>query len=51
MYYPASAIEDTLLLDANNKNENINDMLADFYFNVKCSRTIPAYSIPGVKKV
>lgn len=51
MYYPASAIQNTLLLDASNKSENINDFLADFYFNCKIERTIPAYSVPGVDKI
>lgn len=51
MYYPASAIQNTLLLDASNKSENINDFLADFYFKCKIERTIPAYSIPGVDKI
>ena len=51
MYYPASAIQNTLLLDASNKSENINDFLADFYFSCKVERTIPAYSIPGVDKI
>ena len=51
MYYPAEALENTLLLDANNSKELVNDFLADFYFNVKCSRNIPAYSVPGVDKI
>lgn len=51
MYYPASALENTLLLDANNTKELVNDFLADFYFNVKCAREIPAYSVPGVDKI
>ena len=51
MYYPAEALDNTLLLDASNSKELINDFLADFYFNVKCSREIPAYSIPGVDKI
>lgn len=49
--YPASALENTLLMNASNQVENINDILADFYFNVKVSRAIPAYSIPGVDKI
>ena len=51
IYYPKEALENTLLLDASNSKELINDFLADFYFNVKCSREIPAYSIPGVDKI
>lgn len=51
MYYPRTALENTLLLDSNNKAELINDFMADFYFMVHCSRTIPAYSVPGVDKV
>lgn len=51
MYYPAEALENTLLLDASNSKELVNDFLADFYFNVKCSRNIPAYSVPGVDKI
>lgn len=51
MYYPAEALENTLLLDASNSKELVNDFLADFYFNVKCSREIPAYSVPGVDKI
>lgn len=51
MYYPADALENTLLLDASNSKELVNDFLADFYFNVKCSRNIPAYSVPGVDKI
>lgn len=51
MYYPASALENTLLLNAQNQNENINDFIGDFYFDCKVLREIPAYSIPGVEKI
>lgn len=51
MYYPASALENTLLLNASNQNENINDFIGDFYFDCKVLREIPAYSIPGVDKI
>lgn len=49
--YPASALENTLLMNSSNQVENINDILADFYFKVIVSRAIPAYSIPGVDKI
>lgn len=51
MYYPPSALENTLLLNASNQSENINDFLADFSYTVKVSRCIPAYSVPGVDKI
>ena len=49
--YPQSALENTLLLNAQNQNENINDFIGDFYFDCKVLREIPAYSIPGVEKI
>jgi hypothetical protein len=51
MQYPASALENTLLLNSQNQNENINDFIADFYFKCNVLREIPAYSIPGVDKI
>ena len=51
MNYPASALENTLLLNSQNQNENINDFVGDFYFDCKVLREIPAYSIPGVDKI
>lgn len=49
--YPRNALENTLLMNSSNQSENINDFLADFYYDVKVSRKIPAYSIPGVDKI
>lgn len=51
IFYPREALENTLLMNSENKSENINDFLADFYYDVKVSRAIPAYSIPGVEKI
>lgn len=51
MYYPRTALENTLLMNSSNQVENIHDFLADFYFKVSVMREIPAYSVPGVNKI
>lgn len=51
MYYPRTALENTLLMNSSNQVENIHDFLADFYFKVSVMRVIPAYSVPGVNKI
>lgn len=50
MTYNKSVIGDTQLLN-NNSSEFIHQFLADFYFDVKVTRKMPVYSIPGLKRV
>lgn len=46
----SEVIGSTLLLQAD-KHEFIHQFLGDFYFNLKISRRMPVFSIPGLKRI
>lgn len=50
MIYDGSIIRDTLTLN-NNQVEFVNEFIGDFYFDYKIQRKMPAFSIPGLKRV